>query len=359
MTKKHVMCLIFAGVLLAIGKSGYSETQLSSLEKKKYQELIISNHSQIKNLFVNFDNISMVDEKGPMISSYDWAMSGDKRYRKFTYPTPKGSVPSERWGIAVWDGKVFKCYDSRLDNGGVSTHYSPADDVNQPPTYTPYSHVLGHLSKGTILELFATIGIDNWDAEICDDGKSVKFRTNVLFKGQADEWTFDLQKNYMISSYQSNIKIGNEEKLLCKVNVLQSKEVKPGIWLPTKSHIRFNVFQAGTIEKQLEKDIEVKNILVNDDSIDNMFHFEFPRGSQYYDYDLRATVLPYGSQKDIEQSLKELATDIQRSIDSNKPQLIKTTNSDPSRKALLMLKSTASNHNSEEGVQKTGGIKIA
>ena len=161
-------------------------------------------------------------------------------------PIRKALAPSTRWGLAVWDGKVFKNYDSLFDNGGVKTHYDPRNQEN-PPTYCDYSRQLGHFSKGTIPELFASVPVEDWECGVSEDGASVTFSTDDIEAkncGLAHAWVFDLKRDCMISAYSSTITKDGETRPLCEMRVLECKEVTAGIWLPMRSHVSYNMYDS-------------------------------------------------------------------------------------------------------------------
>jgi hypothetical protein len=306
--KCFVYLLGFLGSVcaLSIGNPLYADNILSEVEKASVRDHIISQQLGIINLYVKFNLIITKDNGEPPVQgTYEWAMSGEKRYRKSTFYTPVGKPSSERFGIAVWDGKFLKAYDSLINNGSIRDKYDPTDP-HQPKTSCPYTRQLGSLDEGLIAEILTKAKLEDWEAEWANNGKEVVFRYEI--PGYTREWTFDLEKGYMINKFVSKIK-SYEGKPVSDLSVLtmtvsEFKEVKPGIWLPTKSNTHA-VYYLPDQTVICDNDIVVDEIKVNEPEIEKLFHFEFPKGAQYYDYVIGQTVIPYLTEKTLQNSLSK------------------------------------------------------
>jgi len=274
---------------LSIGNYVYAGNFLTEEEKTSIRDRIVSEQIKINNLYVKFNLIITKDNgEPPRQQIYEWAMSGEKRYRKGYFPTPVGELRSERFGLAVWDGQFLKAYDSLINNGSIRNKYD-SKDPRQPKTSCPYTRQLGSLDEGLISEILTTTPLGNWEAEWMDNGTKAVFRYNM--PGYEREWTFDLEKNCMITKYVSIIK-SFDGKIInadLKVTVSESQEVRPGIWLPTKSNTHATYyFPDQTVIR--DNDIIVEEIKANEPEIEELFHFEFPEGAQYYDYVIGQTI---------------------------------------------------------------------
>ena len=277
---------------LSIGNYVYAGNFLNEEEKTSIRDRIVSEQIKINNLYVKFNLIITKDNgERPLQHIYEWAMSGEKQYRKRYFCTPVGEPLSERFGLAVWDGKFLKAYDSLINNGSIRNKYD-SKDPRQPKTNCPYTRHLGSLNGGLISKMLTTTPLGNWEAEWMDNGTKVVFRYKM--PGYEREWTFDLEKNCMITKFASIIKSLDDGKIASdlKVTVSEFQEVKPGIWLPTKSNTHAIFY---TRDKTLvrDNDIVVDEIKVNEPEIEELFRFEFPEGAGYYDYIIGKSVRVY------------------------------------------------------------------
>jgi len=263
---------------------------LTIIEKNSIRNRIISEQAKINNLYVKFNVIVTKDNGEPPVKAiYEWAASGEKRYRKNTFYRPTNEPPTERYGLAVWDGKFLKAYDSEINNGSVRNSHDPKNP-DHPVTHSPYTRQLGTLTDGNLSEVLTKIKLDAWKAEWTDKPKKVVL--SFYTPGYDQEWTIDLEKSCMISKYTSKVK-SHKGKVISNLilTVSESKEVKPGIWLPTKSNTRVIFYNK---DKSIvdDNDIIVETIKINESEIEKLFHFKFPEGAQYYDYVIGKTIKP-------------------------------------------------------------------
>ena len=279
-----------------------SSIGLPDRAKESYRSFVIGMQEQITNVLVTFE----IQERATGSRQYhkyrqaQWARSGQKQFRKRWWASNVGEPPSERWGIAVWDGEYLKAYDSKIDNGSVRPEYDP-QNPEHPPLWTSYNKVLGHLSRGSLAELLTNIPLENWQLEWAVPDKQVVFRTNHVDgdfnPSSRHSWTVDLDRGGMIVCYEIEHRKMTEEgewgeyEPYSKWEVEEGREVEPGIWLPVVAKA---VFQPSRPEGEgftLEKKLVVSEIRVNSPEIDEMFHFEFPKGSLYYDYCLGSSMV--------------------------------------------------------------------
>jgi hypothetical protein len=301
LTKLIVAFAFFA--ILRLAQAGVlSPNGLPDEAKEYYRSFVISMQEQITNMAVTFQ----VEERASGSRQYhkynkvQWARSGQKQFRKSWWPNHVGEPQSERWGIAVWDGEYLKAYDSKIDNGSVRPEYDP-QNAEHPPVWTSYNKVLGHLSRGSLAELLSNIELEYWQVEWAVPEKQIVFRTNhvdgELNPRSRHSWTVDLERGGMIVCYDiEHRKMTEEGKWgefgpYSKWEVEEGREVEPGIWLPVVAKA---VFQRSLSEGEgftLEKKLVVTEIQVNKPEIEEMFHFEFPKGSMYYDFTLGSSMV--------------------------------------------------------------------
>lgn len=301
---------------LSIGNYVYAGNFLSEEEKTSIRDRIVSEQLKINNLYVKFNVIVTKDNNEPPVKAiYEWAMSGEKRYRKNTFYRPTDEPPTERFGLAVWDGKFLKAYDSEINNGSLRNEHDPKNP-DHPVTYSPYTRQLGTLTDGMLAEVLTKTKLEDWKAKWADNGKKVILNYDIL--GYSREWTIDLEKGCMISKYVSKIE-SYEGKIVADLTltVSESKEVKSGIWLPTKSNTH-GIFYNQDKTIVCDNDIIVEEIKVNEQEIEELFHFEFPDGAQYYDYVIGQTIIPYLTEKVLRQQLDEMTEDIMEIKDEEK-----------------------------------------
>jgi len=302
----YVTGLLSIYCAISFVNSCHADNMLTLNEKTSLLDRIISQDSKIENLHVTFKVIVTKNSEPPIQSIYEWAKSGEKSYRKHTFYQPVNEPPTERYGIAVWDGKYLKAYDSGFDNGSVRNVYNP-NDPGSPVTITPYTRLLGSQSKGSLAEYLSRLELEDWDAKWRDSGKEV-----VLHHGNSSgyrEWTLDLEKNCMVCKFDHLINyIENKSGLNLKMTVLESEEMKLGIWLPTKSNIHSVIYRPDKLV--IDNDIVVEEIKVNELEIEKLFHFEFPEKSQYYDYIIDKAFIPHLTEKEIQRQLDEMAEEV-------------------------------------------------
>lgn len=275
--------------LLPVAWGKESPVSLSIEEKQQVYDLLRKQDGRINNLYVRFIRTNRETVSGDEEwCQYEWARSGEKRYRKRWWTSPIGEPLAERWGIAVWDGKLLKAYDSEIDNGSVRAEYDPMKDAqeNTVVTYTPYNQLTGHLYNGTLAEMLSRKKLEEWEAKWVESGRQVSIR----FRPEGDRdhnWTVDLERGGLIVEYFPDPwgNTGADMKPKWKFTVVSADEVEPGLWLPTEA-ISYALGRNGLVDFSLK----VEELKVNDPSIEDMFQFTFPEGSMYYDFVLNSSM---------------------------------------------------------------------
>jgi len=276
--------LVFTCIILFVNHVRANDS-LTLSEKNSIREQIILEQSKIKNLHVKFTEKVTNNDGSPIVrSEYEWAKSDIKRFCKHTFYTPLNEPPSERYGLAVWDGQFLKSYDSEIDNGSIRNEHND-NNPKLPVTYSTYARQFGTLTNGTLSDILSKTQIDDWVMEWCSNGEKVTLSNNL--PGWERRWTVDLSKGCMISEFISTAKL-QDGKLASTLTmtVEKSKEVKPGIWMPleSKHHAVFYSFNNGKEDLVVDNDVIVEEIKMNEPAIEELFQFEFPEKTRYWDY---------------------------------------------------------------------------
>lgn len=219
------------GISISIGFAGSEMNMISSKEKKELYDLILDKHKQISNLSVRYTRFEHLENGEETYVVGEWAMSGEKRYRKLGWSVPIGQPPSERYGVTVWDGKFLKAYDSLINNGSIRTEHDPANS-RLPSTYSDYTRQLGIPDRGTIAELFVKHALEDWEAYWDTPGKTVVFRSDDLYRKDGsliNAWTFDLERGALITRYERFKKEYGYPNPHMTMTVTEAKQIKPGI----------------------------------------------------------------------------------------------------------------------------------
>jgi len=287
---------------------------LSSHELAIVRDKIIAQEAKIQNMFVQFQVIVDYGRGAPKeIVKYEWATNGEKRYRKSWWPAPVDGPEAKRWGLAVWDGKRLKAFDSELNNGSVRANNDPTNPEN-PSTYTSYSRQLGHLTQGTLGKLMTKIDLKEWNSHWVKTGQIVVLQNDSV-DGQSHSrrvhtWTVDLDRGGLITAY--TIQLRNTNGYLepyVDMIVKDSKEVTPGIWMATQSICRAIITEAGGTRINVQ-DMNVAAIELNQAEIENKFQFTFPAGSQYYDAIAKMSVVAQGSGSAVDRQIRQTIEEI-------------------------------------------------
>lgn len=276
--------------LLALSAAGslFADETMSVQEKKSILAQLAQQSARVKSLFVKGDSF-----QGGKRVAFEWAVSGEERYRKQWWPAPVDAPLPKRWDLAVWDGKLLKAYDSELDRGSVRAEYDPKNP-DHATTYTDYSQFLGTLSTGTLVELLTKADITNWDCAWVDRGKTAVIELN---RGsppfQLITWNVDMSRGGLIT--EGTIARRLDGKVLAPFlswKVLESREGIPGLWLPTKGHIHADFpDMPGRGRVVLDKEVVISELRVNDPATQDKFTFTFPEGSTYYDHALQSSMV--------------------------------------------------------------------
>ena len=280
---------ILLALLLAFSAAGslFAGEKLSMDEKESILALLTQQSARVKSLFVKGDSF-----QGGKRVAFEWAVSGEERYRKQWWPAPVDAPLPKRWDLAVWDGKLLKAYDSELENGSVRAEYDPKNPTHAT-TYTDYCQFLGTLSTGTLVELLTKADITNWGCAWVDQGKKAVIELN---RGsppvQLITWNVDMTRGGLIT--EGTIARRLDGKVLppfLSWKVLESREAMPGLWLPTKGQIHADFADIpGRGRVVLDKEVVVSELKVNDPATQDKFSFTFPEGAMYYDHSLHSSM---------------------------------------------------------------------
>ena len=216
----------------------------------------------------------------------EWAFSGEKKYKKFGFAADVNSPLNDRYGMGVWDGKFYKLYDSGTNGGSVRSKYDSKEPNNPFDFSSIYSRFFGTFEEGSISQLLKDNPIKQWCVEIIEPDSKICVSCNFSENTTA-KWHINFDKNCMVEKFEqasNNLATG---QLLANLELVvsESKEIKPGIWLPMEAQ------ESVTINGKIFKNhLEVEKLIINDPEIEKVFLFEFPKGSMYYDYILGKSV---------------------------------------------------------------------
>jgi hypothetical protein len=304
-------------------ESAQQGTALSADEFRTVRDRIIEQARRTKSLFVSFE---VVQGNSTRKNQYrcEWAYSGEKVYRKSWWPSPVGASPSKRWGIAVWDGKVLRGYDSQSDSGSVWGKNDP--DSDQPALYSEYSQLIGTYTDGTLAELVAKVPPDQWVARWSTVGTLVVLSSNnIPVWGESQQYVFtvDLGKGALVT--QMDIKLMDETgafKPIVSYKITDAREIEPGLWLPTKAAKHAELERPDSPNKEIsDKELTVIDLKVNDPSTEALFDFRLPDGALYYDLILGKSMVA-GAAKSAEEmgkSLDNMVADMKSTAQGEKP----------------------------------------
>lgn len=326
---------------------------MGEVSKEKLLAQIAEAHRKIHNIHVIFSNRS--EEK---VNTYEWAKEGEKEYRKKRYgvnfDVPEGE--EERWGKCMWDGKLLRHYGSAADNGAIRTKYDPY--TSPSVTWNSYCRHFGTLMGDTVLSLIEKLSAEDWDVKYDEKKKIVILSTDdVMMKnsGMSHHWHIDLNKGCMISRYRVEFKTKEGSKTVSDMTVLEWKNMGDGLWLPWKSKT-ISTLPGRPIRERL---LTVASADVNDKSIGRFFAvFEWPRGCQYYDETLDATVIPHATEKNMQKALDHFTFEALSDIDSQLPitsKPDKTTTTKPSPQNSSSQSSLSSRNKMDRGFLSTTG----
>ena len=288
---------------------------LSLTEKEVIRASLVEQHKRIENLLVKGEVVFQHPGRKAEYVAFEWGVSGEKRYRKRWWPTDVGQPLPQRSGIAVWDGKLFKAYDSAVNNGSLRAKYDPMDN-NQPRTFTDYTQLLGTLNKGSLVEFLTRMSLEDWEAEWLEEGKRVVLRSNLdrgAVRFNRHSWTLHLERGGLITRYQIDhrSKESDPYEPFVTIVISEAKEVLPGLWLPMRSR-SYSEFQIpGRAKQVIDKELTVREITVNNPAIEDVFQFTFPDGALYYDHVIGSSMVAGASQKVLDGSLTQLSRDLE------------------------------------------------
>ena len=281
----------------------------------RMSDSIAGMQAQIQSLQVSCVRTSAEDGKTTIRKSL-YARSGEKEYCKTFWPTTPGEQDSTRYSLALWNGKALISYESRAHNGTL--HAQRSKNPSDPQTYSDVCRYFGHFTEGSLQDLLKRIPPEQWVATWAEPGKTLTLTCDAIPRvgsQERSEWLLDVSKGFMVSRYRiswQDPKDPARYKQSLEMNVTDSKEVLPGIWIPTKSHLEYETPNMGNAQNGvlIVQDMRTDDVKVNDPTIEEVFKFAWPKGSQYYDYTLRRTVTPHATDEAMRQPVDEMARDM-------------------------------------------------
>jgi len=323
-TGRHRRKCMLAGCLIAI----LTTASPGDTDKKELLSQVAEAQRKIQSIHVTFCN-RVRAENYTDVNMWEWAMKGEKRYRKKRYgadiDTPEGKEP--RWGKCMWDGRLLRHYDSISDNGGIYTSYSPYG--RGANTYNPYCRHFGTLMGVTLLSLTENLSADDWQILHGETRRIVVLTTDDVDMTNGHvvhEWHIDREHGGMICRYKVHLKTAAGLETVSDMRVLEWRNMGNDIWLPSKSTTSQTLPKVWANHPNKPPHLPQENTLtlvdaeVNQASIDRFFaDFEWPRGCQYYDERLDATVIPHASAENMEAAVNRAAAQAIDDIESTLP----------------------------------------
>lgn len=270
---------------------------------------IIASQAKMESLEVSCDIHSNSDGQERALS-VTYARSGDKEYCKTWWPSRAGEPPNTRYSLVIWNGKTLLAYDSRAHNGSLRSRRNPRAPL-EPQTYSEFSRCLGHFTEGSLGDLLKRIPADQWVARWVEPGTMLSLTCDTI-RGRGDfersEWLLDVEKGFMITKYVLSNRGPSDATRYNQVLEMQvegSREILPGLWLPTQCR---SVYESAG--RRVVNAVRVTELMANSPEIEKVFTFEWPEGSQYYDFDLKCTVIPNTTDAALEKKIEEMAADM-------------------------------------------------
>jgi len=288
---------------------------ISGDEFTRISDRIMGTQAQIQSLQMSCIRSSDKDGKTTIRKSL-YARSGEKEYCKTFWPTTSGEPDSTRYSLALWNGKALISYESRAHNGTL--HAQRSKNPSDPQTYSDVCRYFGHLTEGSLQELLKRIPPEQWVATWTEPGKTLTVTCDAIPRvgsHERSEWLLEVSKGFMVSRYRiswQDPKDPSKYKQALEMNVTDSKEVLPGVWIPTRSHLEYRPPDMGNGQSNvmIVQDMRIDDVKVNDPTIEEAFTFTWPDGAQYYDYTLKCTVTPHATDKAMEQQMNKMAADM-------------------------------------------------
>jgi hypothetical protein len=224
-------------------------------------------------------------------STEEWAFSGERLFLKQGWPTRSGDPPSNRDQIGVWDGKCYKLYDTLTQNGYLRKNYNPRSAKGVPfKIASIYTKFFGTYSEGTLLLLLDENPVEKWQVEILDFGSTIKLSLALGDGVLINTWHIDTTRGYMVQRHEvvARFRSKNEIRTNVVTEAVKAIEIQEGIWLPVR------ILETGKhpdSSTPTKTQLAVQEIKVNDPEIEEVFSWQFPEGSTYYDYNIRAVVV--------------------------------------------------------------------
>lgn len=316
---KTLLSIVLVAVISA--QVGFSQV-ISGDEFVSVANQIIESQAQIQSLQVSFSGRGTTNGE-TRVRKAIYARSGEKEYCKTFWPTKPDEPDSTRYSLVLWNGKVLMSYESRAHNGTL--YAQRPKNQSAPQTYSAVCRYFGHLTKGSLQELLKRIPPEQWMANWVEPGKVLSLTCDAIPRvgsHERSEWLLDVSKGFMISRYRASWqdpKNSSKYHQALEMVVTGDKEVLPGIWIPVQSHVEYKTPNTMPGQKitTISKDLTIDSVLVNDPAIEEVFTFKWPKGSQYYDYTLKCTVIPNATDEAMVERMDEMVKDLM--ISSTQP----------------------------------------
>lgn len=281
---------MMAFVLLLCMEQAISASVISdSAEKEAICNRIRQVQSEMRSVIVKSELVREYGE-GPERESEEWGYSGEKLFLRRQWPSKTGEPASDRFQIGIWDGKHYKLYDTQTQSGSVRDSYDLRGPDCVPFLITSiYARFFGTFSEGSLTQLLDGMPPEAWRFERDESDSTICVSLDL--GGVVDRWWLDPGKNYMVKRHEVTSVDRSTQEIRTRVvtEAVEAKEVKPGIWLPTR------IRELGTYRDRptpTKTEVVVQEVKVNDPENERVFDWQFPKDGTFYDYTIGKAVVP-------------------------------------------------------------------
>lgn len=276
-------------LLLCMEQAIYASVISDSAEKEAICNRIRQVQSEMRSVLVKSELVREYGE-GPERQSEEWGYSGEKLFLKRQWPSKVGEPASDRFQIGIWDGKHYKLYDTHTQSGSVRDKYDVQSSVGVPFLITSiYARFFGTFSEGSLTQLLDRMPAEAWRFERDESDSTIC--VSLDWGGVVDRWWLDPGKNYMVKRHEVTSVDRSTQEIRTRVvtEAVEAKEVRPGIWLPTRISELGTYWDRPTPTKT---DVVVQEVKVNDPNNERVFDWQFPKDGTFYDYTIGKAVVP-------------------------------------------------------------------
>jgi hypothetical protein len=267
----------------------YASVISDTAEREAICNRIRQVQSEMHSVIVKSESVREYGE-GPERESEEWGYSGEKLFLRRQWPSKIGEPASDRFQIGTWDGKQYKLYDTQTQTGSVRSSYDLQSSVGVPFLITSiYARFFGTFSEGSLTQLLDRMPPETWRFERDESDSTIC--VSLDWGGVVDRWWLDPGKNYMVKRHEVTSVDRNTKEIRVRVvtEAVEAKEVRPGIWLPTR------ISELGTFRDRpapTKTDVVVQEVKVNDPNNERVFDWQFPKDGTFYDYTIGKAVVP-------------------------------------------------------------------